>query len=253
MRLSYLNTCVAMTVRELARKYVVLTLALLLPVVFFAVTFATTGDRVVPVTIAWATEPVTEVDERRMTLLFIGIAAAGIISAFFASSLIQRQVAANRRLVLCGYRAIEIITARLAVLLGIIVATTLYTWLLLSLVASPSFPAGAFLGIGLGAFVYGCYGLLVGTVFRRELESVFAILVLINIDAGWLQNPIYYESSRSKWLIEALPAHFPAQVAYLAAFTPDSYARCGTYALAYGSTFLVVALAWYSFRMRLTR
>lgn len=253
MRLSYVATSAAMTLRELGRQRLALALALLVPGVFFGVVILTSGDRALPVTLAAATAPVTRVAGLRLSLVFISIAAAGLVSAFFAASLVQRQFEGNRRLVLCGYRASELIVARLSVLVGIIAATALYTWLLLVAVARPAFPVGVPLGIALGAFVYGCYGLLVGTIFRREIEAVFAILILINIDAGWLQNPVYYEPARRKWLIEALPAYFPAQVAYLAAFTHDSVAGLVAWSLVYGSALGLAALVLYTLRMRVVR
>ena len=77
--------------------------------------------------------------------------------------------------------------------------------------------------------------------------------MLVNIDAGWLQNPLYYHNAGSKWLIEALPAHFPSQVAYQSAFTSDRVGALVAYALAYGAAFLLVALALYVRRMRMTR
>lgn len=253
MRLSYVATCAGMTLRELSRRRLVLALALLVPVVFFAVVLATTGEGTLGVTLAGAAEAVTEVAERRQSLLFIGVAAAGLISAFFAASLVQRQIDANRRLVLCGYRPSEIIAARIAVLAGIVAGAGLYTWSLLALVDGGGVPAAAGVGIALGAFVYGGYGLLIGTLLRRELESIFAILVLINIDAGWLQNPIYYADSRSRWLIESLPAHYPSQVTYLAAFTDDGIAGLAIRGAAYGAALLGIALVLYRYRMRIVR
>lgn len=253
MRLNYVTMCAAMTVRELARQRLALALALLVPAVFFGVVLLTSGDRALPVTLAAAAAPVTRVAGLRLSLVFISIAAAGLVSAFFAASLVHRQLEGNRRLALCGYRASELIAARLAVLLGIVSVTSLYTWLLLAAVARPAFPVGVLLGIALGAFVYGCYGLFVGTAVRREIEAIFAILILINIDAGWLQNPVYYEPARRKWLIEALPAYFPAQVAYLAAFTKDSVVGLVAWSLVYGSALALAAFVLYTIRMRVVR
>ena len=253
MRATYVGTSAAMTARDLTRQRLVLALALAVPAVFFAAVFATTGERPVPITLAAGDGRVMMVDERRQSLLFIGIAASGLISAFFASSLIQRQLNANRRLVLCGYRAAELIAARLAVLLGIVAITALYTWLALGLFSSTRFPSGVLLGLTVGAFVYGCYGLLVGTLVRRELESIFAILVLVNIDAGWLQNPIYYQNAGSKWLIKALPAYYPSQIAYRSAFASGNMGELVAYGLAYGTALLLVAVALYAVRMRIAR
>ncbi len=259
MRSAYILTAAAMTLRELARRRLVFMLALFLPAAFFAVAYATESNRLVPVVFAAAAERVRLIEELDLALLFISIVSTGVISAFFAASLIQRQMDANLRLVLCGFRAAELITARLVVLLGIVVACALYMWLVLAmfmgleLFTRPRFPAGVLLGIAIGALVYGCYGLLVGTLFRRELEAIFAILVLINVDAGWLQNPIYYQNARSKWLIEALPAHYPSQIAFLSACTSEHIGRLVAYGLAYGGVFLLAAVVLYARRMRVSR
>lgn len=253
MRLTFVATSLAMTLRDLSRKRLMLALGLLLPAVFFWVVFATTREGTVAVRFAASSADITEVAARPQALLFISIAAAGVLSAFVAASLVQRQAGVTRRLVLCGYRPSELLAARLLALVGVVAATGLYIWLLLAMIVRPAFPPAVSLGIGLGALVYGCYGLLVGAVLRRDLEMIFAILVLLNIDAGWLQNPIYYAGARSTWLIESLPAHFPSQVAYLAAFTQDDIAGCAVRALAYGAGLLVLALAAFTLRMRVAR
>jgi len=242
-----------MTLRDVGRKRLMLALALALPLVFFAVVFATAGDQTITVQLAAAGATSTAVSDRRLALLFISLAAAALISAFVAASLVQRQAAASRRLVLCGYRPAELLAARLLVLGMVVAIAAIYTWVLLSAISRPVYPAAVSAGIGLVAFVYGCYGLLVGSVLRRELETVFALLVLINIDAGWLQNPIYYATARSPHLIEALPAHFPSQAAYLAAFTHDGIGALALGSLAYGIVLLVAALVVYTLRMRVAR
>jgi hypothetical protein len=259
MRRAYVATAVAMILRELSRKRLVLALALCVPVAFFLVAFATEANQLVPVVLAGDAERTRLIEELDLSLLFLSVASTSLISAFFAASLIQRQVDANRRLVLCGFRASELVAARLAVLLMIIAAATLHAGLSLDtlrrldLFTTPRFPAGVAAGIALGAFVYGCYGLLVGTVFRGELESIFAIVAAINIDPGWLQNPIYYRNSGSKWLIEGLPAHFPSQAAYLSAFTSERIGPMAAGAVAYGTVLLLVALALYVRRMEVAR
>lgn len=259
MRAAHVAMATAMVLREVARKRLVLTLALCMPAVFFAVAFATDGNRLVRVVFAAAPETPRLVEELDLTLLFLGVAATCLASAFFAASLVQRQPDANRRLVLCGFRASELIAARLAVLLAIIAAATLQAALALGflgrlgLFSDPRFPAGVLLGIATAAFAYGCYGLLVGTLFRQELASIFAIVVAINIDAGWLQNPIHYQDAGSKWLIQALPAHFPSQAAYLSAFTSERTGWMAAHGVAYGAVLLLVALALYNRRMEVAR
>ena len=109
------------------------------------------------------------------------------------------------------------------------------------------------LGLALSCLVYGGYGLLTGTLLRRDLETVFALLMLINVDAGWLQNPIYYAGSRSRWLIESLPGHWPAQTSFLAAFTDHPIHRAAFTAAGYGAVLILLAFGVYSLRMRVRR
>lgn len=251
MRLSYLATSSEMSLRELLRNRLILVLAALLPLLSYAVALASTPDRSIAVRLARApTSDLITVNERSQTLLFLGIASVGLIAAFFGANLVQRRIDVSRRLVLCGYQATELMVAKLGVLLLIILVSAIYTMGLLLLLLKLERWWGVFGGFALAAFVYGTYGLCVGSIFRRDLETIFAILLLINIDTGWLQNPIYYLDARSPWLIESLPGHLPAQTAFLAALTSHSVLRTAGLATLYGLMFLVIALLVYGFRMR---
>jgi hypothetical protein len=251
---NYLVTSGEMSLRELLRNRLMLVLAALVPLLSFAVAVASTPDREVAVRLARApTTDLLMVSERNQALLFLGIAAVGLMAAFFGANLVQRRIEVNRRLVLCGYRASELIMAKLGVLLLIILLSAIYTMGLLLLLMKVERAWGVFLGFGLAAFVYGAYGLCVGSIFRRDLETVFAIVLLINLDAGWLQNPIYYLDARSPWLVESLPGHLPAQTTFLAALTPHPVLGTAATAALYGMLFLVIALLVYGRRMRVVR
>jgi hypothetical protein len=254
MRVSYIATSAEMSMRELLRNRLILVLAALVPLLSFGVAVVSTQDR--PVAVRLARAPTAEllmVSERSQAILFLGIAAVGLMGAFFGANLVQRRVEVNRRLVLCGYRTSELVMAKLGVLFVIIVASALYTLALLLLLLDVERPLGVLVGFGLAAFVYGAYGLCVGSIFRRDLEAVFAILLLINIDAGWLQNPIYYLHTRSPWLVESLPGHLPAQTALLAALTSHPILETGAMAVLYGTGFLMIALLVYGLRMQVAR
>jgi len=105
-------------------------------------------------------------------------------------------------------------------------------------------------GLLLGGWVYGCYGLLVGSLFRRELEGILFVVLLAVIDVGWLQNPIYYEEAQNQAVIRSLPAYFPAQVSMAAAFTDHAVLRPMLGALAYGAGLLLAALGIHRWRVR---
>lgn len=254
MRMTHVMTAAAMTLRESARNRLVLVLGLLLPLVFFAIVFATTRTRMIPVEIgeSSASQPM-QTDERRVTLIFIGLAAAGLLAAFFAANLVQRRIDTDRRLVLCGYRSIELLAARVVILIAIVIAASVYIASLLFVVTAEAAAPGVILGIVLSAFVYGCYGLVAGTALRHDLATIFAIVVLTNIDLGWLQNPVVYHGAQNRWVIRALPGYFPAQTAFLAELTNESLGMTAVRALAWGIALLLGASLLYMHRMRIHR
>jgi hypothetical protein len=251
VRVSRVLVAAGMTLRELSRGRLALGLAAAVPLLFFVVAALVSSHRDVAVQLAAApTESLLNVDERAQSFVFLAVAAAAVIGAFMAASLVQRRVGASRRLVLCGYAAAELIAAKLLVLLGIVAATAAYTGAVVLAVVRPARPGGVLLGLALGCLVYGGYGLLTGTLLRRDLETIFALLMLINVDAGWLQNPLYYAGSRSRWLIEWLPGHYPAQTSFLAAFTDDPLHWAALSATGYGAVLILLAFVIYSLRMR---
>ena len=251
MRLSYLKVGMVMTARELLRSRLVLLLVVLIPSLFYTIVALTATDRLIAFKLAAiAGQPLMEVSERSESLVFIGTAVAGLLASYLALGLMQKQSEVNRRLVLCGYHPSELIISKLAVLLGVIALVGFYVGALLQLFFRPERFWLAVLGFVLAGFVYGSYGLLVGALFRRELEGILFIVLLVNIDAGWLQNPVYYAGAQNQFIIRALPAYYPSQLGMIGAFTSHAVTRPAIACLAYGLVLLLVALAAYFVRMR---
>jgi hypothetical protein len=128
-----------------------------------------------------------------------------------------------------------------------------YISFLLLLFFRPNHLVLVLVGFMLAGYVYGCYGLLVGALFKRELEGILFIVLLANIDAGWLQNPIYYADAQNKAIIRHLPAYFPAQVSMASAFTEHSILNPLVGSLLYGSFLLLAAMGIFWWRMRLRK
>ncbi|MBA3766076.1 MAG: ABC transporter permease [Acidobacteria bacterium] len=252
MRLRYIKTGWAMTIRELLRSRIVIILIFLIPTLFYALIALTTPRRIIPFKLASVSgEPVVEVSMRDESLVFIGLAAVGFIVSFLAMSLIQKQTEAHRRLILCGYRPMELVVSKLAVLLCVIVLISLFVAAMLPLFFRPDRFALVFLGFALGGFVYGCYGLLVGALCKRELEGILFIVLLSNIDVGWLQNPTFYADAQNTAIIRYLPAYFPSQMSMVAAFTKHSITNSLIGSLLYGSAFLIVSVLIFWWKMRI--
>ncbi len=195
-------------------------------------------------------DTLVEVGKRRESLVFMGLAAVGLVTAFLAMNLVQRDAEASRRLVLCGYSPAEVVLSRLVVLLAVIAAIAAAVAAGLPLFFRPERPARVFLGFALIGWVYGAYGLLVGALLRRNLEGILLVALLANIDAGWLQNPVFYAEAQHQAVIRALPAYFPSQVSMAAAFTDHAVYRPVLGALAYGAALLALAVAAYALRTR---
>ena len=107
-------------------------------------------------------------------------------------------------------------------------------------------------GFILAGYVYGSYGLLVGSLVRGQLEGILLIVLLANIDAGWLQNPVYYTAAQNTELIRRLPAFYPSQVAMGSAFAEDfSVTRPLLGSLAYGTLLAGLALVCFAKQMRI--
>ncbi|MFI5296192.1 MAG: ABC transporter permease [Thermodesulfovibrionales bacterium] len=187
--------------------------------------------------------------ERKEALIFIGLAATGLISSFLGLNLLQEHSGVDRRLVLCGYSTSELIVSKLVVLLCVILITGVYVASMILVSFQPRHFLQMISGFILGGFVYGCYGLLVGTIFKKELEGILFIVLLANIDAGWLQNPIYYAEAQNKAIIRSLPAYFPSQASMAAAFTDHSVINPLMRGIIYGIVLLFVALFIYWRRM----
>jgi hypothetical protein len=166
-------------------------------------------------------------------------------------NLVQKHTETNRRLILCGYKTAELIVSKLTVLLCVTVLISFFVAGMLLLFFRPDRFLHVVLGFALGGFVYGCYGLLVGTFCKGEMEGILFIVLLANIDVGWLQNPTFYTDAQNTQIIRYLPAYFPSQTSMVAAFSKHSIRASFVGSLLYGSAFLGVSLLIFWRKMRI--
>ena len=89
-----------MTAREVARNRTACALALILPLLFYALTLLMTSERIVVFQLASISlEPDVEVSGRSEVLVFMALIAIGFMAAFFGVNLIQKHSRTNQRLV----------------------------------------------------------------------------------------------------------------------------------------------------------
>jgi hypothetical protein len=241
-----------MTIRETRRNRMALILFFVVPTVFYAVIFLITTQR--PITFHLASvsqEAFVTVSQLNEALVFIGLAAVGVLTSFLALHLTQKHAEVNRRLILCGYRTTELLASKFLALVTMIALIGCYVGAITPLFFKPQRFGLVLTGFVMAGYVYGAYGMLVGAIFRRELEGILFIVLLANLDVGWLQNPIYYADAQNKFIIRHLPAYFPSQLSMVSAFSDHSVLRPFLGSLAYGTLLLAAALVLYSRRMRL--
>ncbi len=183
-----------------------------------------------------------EVSEKAISLVFFAIASVGFLLSFLGLNLIQKNSEINQRLVICGYHPIELLVSNLLSLFILILLISTYVGFL----CRAFFPIDhlwmMILGLAMNGFVYGCYGMVVGSLIKGELEGILLIVLLANIDAGWLQNPLFYAEAENQAIIRFLPAYFPSQSAIIAAFTDFSAIKASLSSLLYGAGFLALSM-----------
>jgi hypothetical protein len=250
---SRIRISTALVARDLIRNRVAVVLLLMIPTVLYVLIRITMGDRVVPFQLSGLGDEIITASERDLSLLFMGMTAISGLSAFVAFVLVLRPVAADRRLAFEGYRPSELLAAKLLVLVAALVVVAAYATALLPFFFRPTRPAGVLGAFLLTALVYGAIGMAIGAVVRQELEGILVILLLVNVDAGWLQNPVFYGHAHHQGLIRALPGHYPGQVGMLSGFTDAGLLAGTAAALAYAAAALLIAAALYWRRIRVQR
>ncbi|MDH3649407.1 MAG: ABC transporter permease, partial [Saprospiraceae bacterium] len=194
-----------------------------------------------------------EESEKQISLIFFAVAAAGFLMSFLALNLIQKDQDVNRRLVLSGYHPLELLISNLLALFIMIILIAVYVGLLTNTFFTIAHWGTVVLGLALTGFVYGCYGLLAGSLIRGELEGILLIVLLVNLDAGWLQNPLFYAEAQNQMIIRYLPAYYPSQVTIIAGFTDYSVATACINSLLYGFGLLLLSMLIFFTKMKVHR
>ncbi|MFQ5945568.1 MAG: hypothetical protein ACE5NC_04880 [Anaerolineae bacterium] len=190
-----LLTSLRMQALEYRDRGLLLLIVLGLPVVFFAATYYTAPDVAAPVP--------TRVPERTGTVevylqaretwpMVVGIMGVewGVATvAFFA---VMGNLQRDRRLVLSGYSAWQILVARLGILAGISVLLAFPAMVPYTVVTSSLHPELVWLANFLGGLIAAGFGLLVGTLLPRPTEGMLIVLLVIGVGVSLGQDAARY-------------------------------------------------------------
>jgi hypothetical protein len=206
---------------ELWRNPLGLVLLAVIPAVFIGMIVWTASQDTVPLKIFFGAETVYVVlTQRQIGLVFVSAAVSGFLAAYYALILFHKDFGYFRFCVFMGLRPVLFTAARFAAFLGVTALLAALTTFGLGRVTPLEQPFTVFAGFLLITVIYGAYGGIVGVLSRSFMPALLWIVLLAQLDAGWLQNPVYYSAAQESRVIHWLPAFHPCQVVFSAAFTP---------------------------------
>ena len=115
----------------------------------------------------------------------VAISTGGVGMAFSVSgAALFSMLAARRiepRLVLAGFRPLELLLGRLLLLEGLGIGIVVATSAIFSIISRPAEPGLVFAGIALTVWVAVPLGLAIATIIARELEGVLAAIAVVGV------------------------------------------------------------------------
>ncbi len=240
---------VLMQIMILLRNRLTLGLILIIPIVFLGVVYLTSGTNEIAFKLgSLANDNVIKVKELDLNIIFMTVALSGFLVSFYALVLVQRNRETYRRLLICGFGLPSLLISFFITQALLTAAIAAYLTGIITLFLSPLHWMGVFWGLFLIGMVYAAYASLVGSLVRGHLEGIFMIVLLANIDAGWLQNPLFYAGAQNQIIIRYLPAFYPSQVTLIKAFSDHESYVAALYAIAYAFLLMLLSVLAYFFK-----
>ncbi|GAA2446695.1 hypothetical protein GCM10010191_74750 [Actinomadura vinacea] len=182
-RMNATLTVTRMFVVELVRRWPSVLFMIFMPASYFLVSYLTTaGDARVPDQV-WTGEGFETVSvlDRDLRAIYLAVLGTSVTSSFAALTTVRSSMGVMRRLRLAGYRAGQLLSARLLVLLLITaLSTAVFMAIFVPLVhlKSVAIVTGAFLLVGL---IGVAIGTLVGLVVPREFEAFMLVVAIAGV------------------------------------------------------------------------
>jgi hypothetical protein len=191
------------------------------------------------------------VDGHDLSLITAGLSALTLITGFVVLAAVRRVLPFDRRLVLSGYRAGALITAKTAAALAVAVVVGAYGAAILLAFWRPGWLWSIAVSYVLATATYAALGLLVGVLVRGDLEGFFLIIMIAMLDT-FLENPVDNPLA-NKPILEFFPSYGPTQFAAAGAFQHRVLASMIVLSLAWTAAFVLLGLIVLRLRMPRSR
>ncbi|MFE2292978.1 ABC transporter permease [Streptomyces sp. NPDC059452] len=149
--------------------------------------------------------------------------AVTLIAGFMMFAATFTGGAFDRRLAMAGYPRYHLVLAKLSALTLVCGAIAAYATVTVGVSWPPRQPLLLAAALFCAALTYGALGVVFGSVLRREVEGMFAILMISILDVA-LQNPLSSSGSDSA-VVRFLPTYGAVQASMSAAFSDASAVR----------------------------
>jgi hypothetical protein len=235
---------VSMQIKILLRNRLTLSLLIAIPAVFLGAVYLTSGLSDVDFKLAYINK-IIKVKELDLNLIFMAAALVGFLASFYALVLVQKNRQTYRRLLLCGFALPNLLVSYFITQAIVNAILAAYLTGVLSFFFGLNNFFGVFSGLFLMGVVYASYATLVASLVSGYLEGILLIVLLANIDAGWLQNPLFYAGAENQAIIRYLPGFYPSQATLIKAFTNFENYTPVTRSVAYAGIFMIASLIAY--------
>lgn len=210
----------SLTFKELIRNKLGLVLIFVIPTLFLAVVEWTSGSGTFPIKLFFF-KHVTQVsiNTRDMSLVFMAAAIGGFLMSYYAVLLFHKDFEYFRYCIHMKLSPLTFIASRFCFFFSLVAVLGIYTTLLIRSLMSFTQIISALIGFILLGAIYGAYGGIVGILSKDFMTAMLFVALLANIDAGWLQNPVFYSTAQQSEVIRWLPAFFPCQFIFSSIFS----------------------------------
>lgn len=210
----------SLTFKELIRNKLGLVLIFVIPTLFLAVVEWTSGSGTLPIKLFFF-KHVTQVsiNTRDMSLVFMAAAIGGFLMSYYAVLLFHKDFEYFRYCIHMKLSPLTFIASRFCFFFSLVAVLGIYTTLLIRSLMSFTQIISALIGFILLGAIYGAYGGIVGILSKDFMTAMLFVALLANIDAGWLQNPVFYSTAQQSEVIRWLPAFFPCQFIFSSIFS----------------------------------
>jgi hypothetical protein len=241
-----LLTSLHMQALEYRQRWLLLLIVLIMPAVLFAANYYSVPaeDNLQPVVVPTHGGSITLYVESRetwpMTIGIMGVTWGVSTVAFFG---VVGSLRKDRRLLVCGYRAWQILLARLGLLVGLSVPLALVGTLPYTIISSSLHPIIVWLACFLAALIAAGFGLLIGILLPRPMEGLLIVILGTGIGMS-----LAGDSARYFFLYPAM------QLLIIGRLSPRAwpYAYIAQ-SLLVAAAFVALALALWWWRTRLPR